>query len=73
MGADKDVIVRLTDKELAAAKAFDRLNEKSDKPVGGTKLAEIMLKHYKTAEHPEYTKLREDKEYISLLDEYDKI
>lgn len=60
MCADKDIIVRLTDKELAAAKAFDMLNEESDKSVGDTKLAEKMRRHYETAEHPEYVRLREN-------------
>ena len=67
IGADKDIIVRLTNKELDAAKAFDKLNGESDKHVGDTKLAEKTLNHYKTAEHPEYAKLKQDDEYLKLL------
>ena len=67
MGADKEVIVRLTDKELEAAKAFDELNSVPGKGLGGIKLAEKMQKHYETAEHPEYVKLREDEEYLKLI------
>lgn len=67
MGADKEVIVRLTDKELEAAKAFDELNSVPGKGLSGIKLAEKMQKHYETAEHPEYVKLREDEKYLKLI------
>lgn len=66
-GADNDIITRLTDKELTAAKALDMLNAEPIKTVNGSKVAERLREHYETAEHPEYAHLRSDPEYLNVL------
>ena len=66
-GADNEIITRLTDKELTAAKAFDMLNAEPIKTVNVSKITERMRKHYEMAEHPEYAHLRSDPEYLNVL------